>query len=415
MKKKPYIILLVIAIIPLLSCGSDDNQDNGANVSEFILSATVTNMAIEDINIDNPAKTMTLSMLSGLDKSKVRIKLVLGDNVSMVSPKSLEADYDLTNTAYIRLLAGNEEINFKIETNTVHAIVDPESIGWTKVTDKGDLKDGITVYKSPSSLQNKNAVAYIAVGDTKKGIRFDVLGQATGYKTPTRFYESTDRQYSIIINGGYFYNNRSLSMIWRNGAMVTPNLRSEGRSNGHTYFFTRGIFSQTKTDEYRTDWTYTTNTNETYAYPLPLPNNGGDPLPEPSATYPAGAWSFDAQTAIGGGPVLIKDGEYVNSWLAEVFDAESGVGPTSNNPRTAIGITSDRRIILFVCEGRNKTPGVPGYNLQEVANIMLQLGCIEVLNLDGGGSSCMLVNGNETIIPSDAAGQRAVASAVILK
>lgn len=415
MKKKSYIILLVIAIIPLLSCGSDDNQDNGIDVSEFIISATVTNMAIEDINIDNPAKTMTLSMLSGLDKSKVRIKLVLGDNVSMVSPKSLEADYDLTNTAYIRLLAGNEEINFKIETNTVHAIVDPESIGWTKVTDKGDLKDGITVYKSPSSLQNKNAVAYIAVGDTKKGIRFDVLGEATGYKTPTRFYESTDRQYSIIINGGYFYNNRSLSMIWRKGAMVAPNLRSEGRSNGHTYFFTRGVFSQTKTDEYRTDWTYTTNTNETYAYPLPLPNNGGDPLPEPSATYPAGAWPFDAQTAIGGGPVLIKDGEYVNSWLAEVFDAESGVGPTSNNPRTAIGITSDRRIILFVCEGRNKTPGVPGYNLQEVANIMLQLGCVEVLNLDGGGSSCMLVNGNETIIPSDAAGQRAVASAVILK
>jgi len=415
MKNKCYTILLVICLIPFLSCGSDSNENNVIKVDEFVLSATVTNMTVDDISIDNPSKTMTISMLSGLDRSKVRIKLVLGENVSMVSPKSLEADYDLTNTAYIRLLAGNEEINFKIEVETVYSIVDPESIGWVKVADKGDLKEGLTVYRSPSVLQNKNAIAYIAVGDTKKDIRFDVLGEATGYKTPTQFYESTEQQYSVIVNGGYFYNNRSLSMIWRNGEMISPNLRSEGRSNGHTYFFTRGVFSQTNNNEYRTDWTYTTNSNETYAYPFPLPNNGGNPLPEPSATYPAGAWTFEAHTAIGGGPVLVKDGEYINSWLEEVFDAESGVGPTSNNPRTAIGVTADKKIILFVCEGRNKTPNVPGYNLQEVANIMLQLGCVEVLNLDGGGSSCMLVNGNETIIPSDAAGQRAVASAVVLK
>ena len=44
----------------------------------------------------------------------------------------------------------------------------------------------------------------------------------------------------------------------------------------------------------------------------------------------------------------------------------------------------------------------------------MDLGCVEAINLDGGGSSCMLVNGIETIKVSDGA-QRAVASTVMLR
>jgi exopolysaccharide biosynthesis protein len=47
-------------------------------------------------------------------------------------------------------------------------------------------------------------------------------------------------------------------------------------------------------------------------------------------------------------------------------------------------------------------------------NILLDLDCVEAVNLDGGGSSCMLVNGKETIKVSDGR-QRAVASVVMLK
>ncbi|HXO73928.1 MAG TPA: phosphodiester glycosidase family protein, partial [Puia sp.] len=49
-----------------------------------------------------------------------------------------------------------------------------------------------------------------------------------------------------------------------------------------------------------------------------------------------------------------------------------------------------------------------GVTLQEEAQIMLSLGCFEALNLDGGGSSCLLINGKETIRPSDKMGQRPV-------
>jgi exopolysaccharide biosynthesis protein len=47
--------------------------------------------------------------------------------------------------------------------------------------------------------------------------------------------------------------------------------------------------------------------------------------------------------------------------------------------------------------------------------MLKDLGCVEALNLDGGGSSCLLVNGKETIRPSDKTGQRAVPAVFIIK
>jgi exopolysaccharide biosynthesis protein len=71
-------------------------------------------------------------------------------------------------------------------------------------------------------------------------------------------------------------------------------------------------------------------------------------------------------------------------------------------------------MIFFVCEGREMTSGVFGLTTADVANVLLDLDCVEAINLDGGGSSCMLVNGKETIKVSDGT-QRAVASALIIK
>ena len=142
-------------------------------------------------------------------------------------------------------------------------------------------------------------------------------------------------------------------------------------------------------------------------YPSPSQNVSK----QPSATYPDGAQAFEAQTAIGGGPVLINDGVFVNSIKEEMFE---GISPDSNQPRTAIGITSDNKMIFFVCEGREMTPGVKGLTTADVAYVLLDLGCVEAINLDGGGSSCMLINGIETIKGCDG-NQRSVASTVMLR
>ena len=117
---------------------------------------------------------------------------------------------------------------------------------------------------------------------------------------------------------------------------------------------------------------------------------------------------------MGGGPLLIDEGKFRDTYVEELFNGTSGIGPDSNQPRTAMGVTADNRMVLFVCEGRQMTDGVAGLTTADVANVLLDLGCVEAINLDGGGSSCMLVNGKTTIKVSDGS-QRRVGSTVMIK
>ena len=117
------------------------------------------------------------------------------------------------------------------------------------------------------------------------------------------------------------------------------------------------------------------------------------------------------QTAIGGGPVLIHNGHImITNQQEQMFVS----GENDKHPRTAMGYTQSGKLIILVIQGR--FPGkAEGATLLQEANILQQLGCYEALNLDGGGSSCMLVNGKETIKPSDSTGQRPVPGVFIIK
>ena len=53
--------------------------------------------------------------------------------------------------------------------------------------------------------------------------------------------------------------------------------------------------------------------------------------------------------------------------------------------------------------------------MKETALLLIELGCVEALNLDGGGSSSMLINGKQTITPSDKEGERAVPGVFIIQ
>ena len=79
-----------------------------------------------------------------------------------------------------------------------------------------------------------------------------------------------------------------------------------------------------------------------------------------------------------------------------------------------MGYTKSGKLIILIIEGRH--PGIAeGASLVHEAELFKQLGCWEALNLDGGGSSCMLVNGKETIRVSDTGGQRALPAVFIIK
>ena len=117
------------------------------------------------------------------------------------------------------------------------------------------------------------------------------------------------------------------------------------------------------------------------------------------------------KTAVGGGPVLLTRGT-----INITNDEERrfhGKAIHDKHPRTAMGYTSDNKLIILVVEGRNQ--GIAeGASLIQLANMLKGLHCREALNLDGGGSTCMLVNGMETVKPSDKK-QREVPAVFIVK
>ncbi len=304
-------------------------------------------------------------------------------------------------------------------TETNQAYVDA---GWTNVTNQyGDLPMYLNVYKSPAELQGKSSIAYIAVADMSEA-GWDVWSvkadnnykTSDSYRTPSEVYENGE--WPIIINGGYFYysgGNYTSSLAVSSGEVYAYNINYASEDWVSVYNPTRAAFLQKKDGSFDACWTYWTGSKH-YTYQIPADNSyDEEPQPTPSATFPEKAVEFAAQTAIGGGPVLINGGEYANTWSEEMFDL-GGVNPTSDNPRTAIGVTADGRLVFFVCEGRNQTEGVSGMTTGEVADVLLDLGCVEAVNLDGGGSSCMLVNGKEAIKVSDGS-QRAVASTVMMR
>ena len=89
---------------------------------------------------------------------------------------------------------------------------------------------------------------------------------------------------------------------------------------------------------------------------------------------------------ISGGPYLVKNGEVFVDMTAQKLGSIGG-----RNPRTAIGYTQDNNLIMLTADGREGSS--IGLTLMELAHLMKDLGCINAMNLDGGGSTVMYVNG----------------------
>ena len=118
------------------------------------------------------------------------------------------------------------------------------------------------------------------------------------------------------------------------------------------------------------------------------------------------------KTAVGGGPVLVQNGQIKITNEEEL--KFTGKAINDKHPRTCMGYTADGYLIVMVIQGR--FPGIAeGATLEQEAKLLIDLGCTEALNLDGGGSSCMLVNGKETIKPSDKTGERPVPAVFIIQ
>jgi Phosphodiester glycosidase/FlgD Ig-like domain len=112
--------------------------------------------------------------------------------------------------------------------------------------------------------------------------------------------------------------------------------------------------------------------------------------------------------AIGGGPVLVRDGVPVFR-ANEAFTTQQ-LAP--RHPRSAVGQTADGRIILVAVDGRQAGYSV-GMTTFELAQALARLGAVRAMALDGGGSTTLAFEGTVFNRPSDGR-ERSVSDALLL-
>jgi hypothetical protein len=107
---------------------------------------------------------------------------------------------------------------------------------------------------------------------------------------------------------------------------------------------------------------------------------------------------------------LVKDGKINITWEQEKASKSFA---EMRHPRTAVAKLKDGKFLMITVDGRQ--PGVSvGMTLQELADYILSLGATDGMNLDGGGSTTMFLDGRVVNTPSDKEGERKVSDAIIV-
>ncbi len=113
---------------------------------------------------------------------------------------------------------------------------------------------------------------------------------------------------------------------------------------------------------------------------------------------------------VGGAGLLVHQGKPTGEWSVEHLRAGFD---TERHPRTMIGTTRGAAIWLVTVDGRNPSVSL-GMTFAELTNLAQKLNLVNALNLDGGGSTTMVVKGRVVNHPSDAGGARRVSDALIV-
>lgn len=170
----------------------------------------------------------------------------------------------------------------------------------------------------------------------------------------------------------------------RNIKEVTSEIASENNAilaiNGDFYGFRNSGYVLRNGVAYRDS----ISTDE-YGEALVIDNEGNFKIINESETSMSELENQGVLQVLSFGPALVENGESVVGENDEVGKA------MVSNPRTAIGQVGPLHYIMIVSDGR--TSESEGFTLKELSNILVDMGCITAYNLDGGGSSTMVFNG----------------------
>ncbi len=118
------------------------------------------------------------------------------------------------------------------------------------------------------------------------------------------------------------------------------------------------------------------------------------------------------RSLVGGIPRIVLDGKNI-AGMPEYLEGAGTEFSSRRHPRTGVGFSRDSSLIYFVTvDGRQESS--VGMSLPEFADLMISLGVYQGLNLDGGGSTTMVVEGRIVNSPSDSAGERPIGNCLLL-
>jgi exopolysaccharide biosynthesis protein len=301
-------------------------------------------------------------------------------------------------------------------------------LSWQNVdANYAPLPASMHVFFTNQSIDTAPFKAYYVIADLKdKQLDYTTDTTLNRRMTPSQFYQK-NKQPLVVVNGTFFSfeTNRNLNVVVRDGKLLAFNIHSVAGRGKDTFTYRHPFVSALGISKNRTaDIAYLlTDSSEKYPYAA---QSALPPLKDSVANHnlktflqviknrntPQPSFSkWKMKTAIGGGPVLVQNGEVQVTNNEELKFAGKGI--SDKHPRTAMGYTRDNQLVILVIEGRNKEAG--GATLLQAAKILKDIGCVEALNMDGGGSSCLLINGKETIKPSDPTGQRPVPGVLLVQ
>jgi len=127
-----------------------------------------------------------------------------------------------------------------------------------------------------------------------------------------------------------------------------------------------------------------------------------------AAMHPRPGWEPDF--VLGGGPALVRNGRPASTGDQGAYDQGFFL---KRHPRTAVGVRADGTLVLVTVDGRRTAQSV-GMTIAELEGLMIELGSVEAVNLDGGGSTTMVIRGKAVNSPSDPTGERPVSDALLV-
>jgi len=295
--------------------------------------------------------------------------------------------------------------------STVSLGIEPQAIqlSWNRLS-KSTLPPEIELYETTSKLNGSKFHAWYAIGDlstNKIEVRVHIPSSPATIDTQSASFNGACY---LLVNGGYFYNGNHTGIAVINSiktgsvSAVRGSLKTSDTEYNSMYNVTRGTFGVDTSGKPNVVWTGTDASNNVFYFDRPLPSvKGENKYGTVTNENPTSATSWNPKYALSAGPVLLKDKKipfdftetskgtdyYLSNYEIIPYDI---FGPNVTPDRTAIGYREDGKIIIFICDGRITTSN--GATLTELAQIMKGLGCVGAINLDGGGSTGMVV-GNE--------------------